>query len=214
MTFFATPIGRALAQELLQLGIYLVTDEPSDAERWIVSPTETVDAVRLHFTRVEPGEVNREGMAGFPVYYPTYLPTGYRPQNDPPIELVENSNGNVISAEVIFEDMRSGDLLYLKQYPVQEASVEGSIPLGSGDASVEVVSVNGSKGLWFEGYAWGIAVDPGEEKQLVRYNLLVWTWPAEAESNMYFWLGSEERLSMDELLQVADSMVLDQPEWE
>lgn len=213
LIFFSTPTGRALAQELLRIGVYLVTDQASDAERWIDSQADPAEVFTLHATRVNPGEVNRERIAGFPVYYPTYLPEGYVPQNDPPIELVENSSGEVISAETSFEDQRSGKLLQLKQYPIKRAEVEGSIPLEAGDAAVETIRVNGHEGLWLEAFDWGTEMDSTGQSQTVEYNLLVWTQPVGDGTEIYFWLGSQARLSKGEMLRVADSMALDQPDW-
>jgi hypothetical protein len=213
LIFFSTPTGRALAQELLRIGVYLVTDQASDAERWIASQADPAEVVTLHATRVNPGEVNRERIAGFPVFYPTYIPEGYTPRNDPPIELVENSSGEVISAEVLFEEQRSGKLLQLKQYPIKIADVEGSIPLEAGDAVVESINVNGQEGLWLEAFAWGTEVDSSGQSRPVEYNLLVWTQPDREGAEIYLWLGSQARLSRSEMLSVAESMALDQPEW-
>ena len=213
MIFFSSPTGRAFAQELLRIGIYLVTDQASDAERWTASPADPDDVVTLQSTRVNPGEVNREQIAGFPVYYPTYLPEGYIPINEPPIDLVENSSGEVISAEVIFEAQRSGSLLLLKQYPIKDADLEGSIPLEAGDASVESIGVNGHEGLWLESFAWGTEVDTAGQSQTVEYNLLVWSQPDREGTEVYFWLGSQARLSKSEMLHVANSMALDHPNW-
>ena len=208
-----TPTGRALAQKLLRIGIYFVTDEPTDAERWIESPTEPRDVVPLETKRVYPGEGNTRSIAGFPVYFPTYLPEGYHPLTDPPIELVINSQGQIVSAEVMFVDQSGQHILYLKQYPIAEGDEVAKIPLESAGASVERVAVNGQDGLWLENFRWGTHADPEADSQLVEYNLLIWTQPDEQGTELYYWLGSQERLPMPELVRVAESLALDSPDW-
>jgi hypothetical protein len=213
LMMFLTPTGRALAQKLLQIGIYFVTDEPTDAERWIDSLPEPGEVVTLTATRVYPGEVNTQSIAGFPVYYPTYLPDGYHPLSDPPIELVINSQGRVLSAEVMFVDESGDHLLYLKQYPINSEMESEDIPLEIGGAPAERVTVNGQEGLWLQDFAWGTVSEPDEGQQLEEFNLLLWIQPAEKGRELYFWLGSQERLPMAELVRVAESLNLDNPDW-
>ncbi|MGD2057402.1 MAG: hypothetical protein PVI04_01625 [Anaerolineales bacterium] len=210
---FLTPTGRALAQKLLRVGIYLVTNGPTDAEGYITSPPAPGDVVTLETKRVYPGDGNAQSIAGFPVYFPTYLPEGYHPLTDPPIELVINSQGRVASAEVMFVDQSGEHLLYLKQYPIAEDDEVADIPLGSAGASVESVAVNGQGGLWLENFEWGTHANPETDNQLVEYNLLIWTQPAGPGSELYFWLGSQEQLPMSELMRVAESLALNSPGW-
>lgn len=213
LMIFLTPTGRALAQKLLQIGIYFVTDEPTDAERWIDSPPKLRDVVTLTATRVYPGEVNTQSIAGFPVYYPTYLPDGYHPFSDPPVELAMNSKGQVLSAEVMFVDESGDHVLYLKQYPINAEMETEDIPLEIGGAPAERVTVNGQEGLWLQDFAWGTVSEPDAGEVVEKYNLLVWTEPAEQGTELYYWLGSQEQLPMAELVRVAESLALDSPDW-
>jgi hypothetical protein len=58
----------------------------------------------------------------FPGKFPSYLPEGYYPLNDPPIELVSYSEGDMAFVEDLFVDSRG-----------RRSDLPGSISCGSGN---------------------------------------------------------------------------------
>lgn len=200
-----TPTGRTWAQQILRIGVFIVTDEPSLAERWLdrSHPEDGIHSLRAVTT--SPDEASE--IAGFSVYYPTYLPARYQPTSKPPIKILFDTQGEIRSAEAMFHRVDSGDILFFTQQlfpPDEELSL---MPLDAGDARVEPATVGGSEALWLADYVWGTRPDETGELQPVEYNVLLWTMPAGSGARYYFWLGSEGKLSRAEMLRIAESMI-------
>ncbi|MEJ2748248.1 MAG: hypothetical protein P8183_10125 [Anaerolineae bacterium] len=199
-----TPGGRTLAQQVWRLGVFFVTDNPSLAEQWINDPPSEDEIYSLN---TEPGKLEEASeLAGFTVYYPTYLPPGYKPDSDSPIQLVSNTQGEITSTEAMFNSADGGYVLYYVQHPFPPDSELSAMPLDVGDADVESVLVQGNEALWLTNYVWGTERDETGNIQPVEYNVLIWTLPASDGAKYYFWLGSEEKLSKAEMMHIAESM--------
>lgn len=200
-----TPAGQTFAQQILRLGVFFVTDNPTFFEKQLDdSEAATGEVITLDSIQTELESAAND--AGFPVYFPAYLPEGYKPETDPPIELILNSEGEVTSAEAMFFSADGNQMLFYAQHPFPPEADLSSMPLDVGNATVEKVTVLGNEALWLTDYVWGLAPDETGELQPVEYNVLLWTFPAEDGANYYFWLGSSEKLTQAEMLHIAESL--------
>jgi hypothetical protein len=202
---FLTPIGQTIAQQVLRLGVFFVTNNPSLAEQSITDPPSEEEIYTVETLSVAPDEAGE--LAGFTVHYPTYLPPGYRPESDPPVELSLDTQGKISSAEAMFLSADGEYILFYAQHPFPPDNTLDSMPLDAGTALVEPTTVQGNEALWLANYVWGSERDAAGVLQPVEYNVLIWTLPAANGAKFYFWLGSEEKLPQSEMLRIADSMV-------
>jgi hypothetical protein len=62
--------------------------------------------------------------------------------------------------------------------------------------------VGDAAGVWLEEYYWGA----GPPKTAVTYNVLIWLGTTPDGDSFLFWLGSEARLPLAEMLQIAESL--------
>ena len=201
---FLTPIGQTIAQQVLRLGVFFVTNDPSLAEQSITDPPSEEEIYTLETLNVAPDEAGE--VAGFAAYYPSYLPAGYLPAATPPMELLINTQGEISGAEAMFLSADGKYVLFYAQHPFPPDSTLASMPLDAGTAIVEPTTVQGNEALWLANYVWGVAPDPTGALQPVEYNVLIWTLPAANGAKFYFWLGSEEKLPQSEMLRIAESM--------
>ena len=208
--FFAlTPTGRSWAQQVLNLGIFYVTNEPTYFETAVNNPEllDEENSVPVETVNVEPDQAT--DLAGFTVYYPNYIPDGYIAIEDPAVELILNSSGAVSGAEAMFVTADEDEfILYYAQSPFPADETLDSRPLEVGDATVDSVTVEGNEALWLTDYVWGTELvgDDPTELQTVLYNVLMWTVPNPDGGKFYFWLGSEAQLPFEEMIQIAESM--------
>ena len=201
-----TPPGRALAQQILQFGLFIFTNEPTKAEiSMTVTPEDyyTPSVVRVNFA--EASEI-----AGFPVYYPTYLPEGYTPISRDPnrqVEVVFNSTGNVIKVDAMFESVRSRELLSFVEIPLDSSENLPSLNFGTGQVEPQFVDIGGNEGVWLENFIWGSKFDEHNNQIPVPYNVLIWEIMTQDGQKFQFWLGSEELLSLEIMLHIAESAI-------
>ena len=208
--FFAvTPTGRSWAQQVLNLGIFYVTNEPAYFETAVNDPElfDEENSVLVETVNVEPEQAT--DLAGFTVYYPNYIPDGYLAIENPAVKLRLHSSGAVSGADAMYISVDEDQfILYYAQTPFPPDETLDSMPLEVGDASVESVTVQGNEALWLTNYVWGtepVGDDP-TELQTVLYNVLMWTVPNPDGGKFYFWLGSEAQLPFEEMIQIAESI--------
>ncbi len=201
-----TPPGRALAQQILEFGLFIFTNEPTKAE---ISMTVTPE---VYYTpsvvRVDLVEANE--IAGFPVYYPTYLPEGYTPISRDPnrqVEVMFNSMGKAIKVDAMFERVRSRELLSFVEIPLDSSENLSSINFGTGQVEPQFVDIGGNEGVWLENLIWGSKLDKNGMRVPIPYNLLIWEITLDDELTLQFWLGSEELLSLEVMLHIAESAI-------
>jgi hypothetical protein len=198
-----TPAGEALA-ELLSLGWYRFTNEPTLTEERIAEPVEDAGTVRLETQRFATA-AEASGEAGFQVLAPTYAPEGYLAEEAArPVELVLSTEGAVRKAVVDYMGKEGAYLAY-EQVPYDPELEANPWDVGTGDAEPQPVTVNGADGVFFEGIVWGIRPDADGEPAPVHYNVLLWQQEVGGRPFM-FWLQSSERLPLAELLRVAESL--------
>ena len=202
---FLTSPGRALAQKIVQFGLFVFTNEPPAAEQMLTATPETV-----YTPRTVRADLSGAGdMAGFPVYFPTFLPEGYAPAAqdvDRPVEVLFNSLGTVTKIEAMFEQARSGKILSFSQIPLDPAADVPLLNFGTGQTEPQFVSVGGNDGVWLQDFSWGLRLDESGNPAPVPYNLLIWEISTEDGSSFQFWLGSEEQLPLGVMLQIAESI--------
>lgn len=136
-------------------------------------------------------------LAGFDVWSPGYLPSGYTLQRY--TVLVGNGAPALeVSAEYISEDYEQ--LWYLRQirYSAKDANNAHEFPVGN--AHVVTVMVRGQPGVWVEATHQGAHQTETGEEILVPWNILLWV-----EGDYFFWFYSSE-LPLDESLKVAESL--------
>ena len=198
-----TPPGRTLAQRILRLGVFTITNQPSLAEQKRDEPIPQEEVHRPIFVSAEPSEASE--LAGFEIYYPAYLPRGYRPVFEPPVRLIVDRHGEISSAEALFSSPDGQALLSFSQhrFPPDEQLSLRDLPVG--ETAAESVQVGAYPGLWLPEHPWGIRTDESGMDELVRYNVLVWIQPSGNGSN-YFWLGSQARLGQEVMLRIARSI--------
>lgn len=199
-----TPAGRALAKSILELGAFRFTDDPTIVEEMVAGDRE-LEGQPVRTQRFQPAEASAE--AGFTVLYPSYLPDGYRPEGDPPITLIYQSEGGVKEATAMFT--RPGDshnLISYRQIPYTPQLERDPFEVGIGAAEAITLTVNGDPGVFFKDLAWGTRLDENGEQVAVPYNVMIWIQLFEGEQ-FEFWLYSGERLPLEELRRVAESMV-------
>ncbi len=207
--FFAlTPTGRGWAQQLLELGIFYVTDDPTLAEQFIDAPQLEEESILLE--SIKTSIVEASAQAGFAVYYPTYIPAEYE-SDTPPLEVVFSSDGMPEHIGARFTHVSDDMSINYFQHPFPPDETLDSMPLAAGDATVEAVTVNGNEALWLVDYVWGTTYVKdvnGEPQELkpIFYNLLIWTAPNPDGGKFYFWLGSEAQLPFEEMIKIAESM--------
>lgn len=198
-----TPAGEALA-DLLTLGWYRFTDDPTLAEEHIEEPVDSARVVRLQTRRFASASA-ASAEADFTVLAPTYLPEGYLPERaGRPVELVLSSDGSVDHAQVDYLDEDFGYLGF-EQVRYDRELEEAPIGMGTGDVEPQPVTINGAEGVFFDGIVWGSERDEDGELVPVRYNVLLWQQEVEGQSFL-FWLHSSERLPLAELVRVAESL--------
>lgn len=199
-----TPAGRALAQQILQLGIFTITRQPSAAEQVIQDPIDPAEVHTVDTLAVEAEQASR--LAGFEVYLPSYIPAGYQPADEPPITLLMNDEGQATGAEMMLIGANGGDVLFFSQQPFPPEEQLTAQNLGIGQAEVESVEVGGNRGLWLPDLVWGTRLDDQGLTQPVIYSVIIWVQPEADGSDHYFWLGSQARLSKDVMLRIANSV--------
>lgn len=198
-----TPPGRALAQKILQFGLFIFTDEPTSAEQVLTATPEIV-----YTPLVKESDLSKVSeLAGFPVYYPTYLPEGYAfsdPNN--PVEILFNSLGSVLKVDEMFEQTTSGKILLFSQIHLDPTDGVPPLEFGTGQVEPQFVTVAGNEGIWLQDFVWGTGLDESGNPVPVPYNLLIWEITTEDGYRFQFWLGSEERLPLNVMLRVAKSI--------
>ncbi|HSG46118.1 MAG TPA: hypothetical protein VLA72_23500 [Anaerolineales bacterium] len=201
-----TPPGRALAQQILQFGLFIFTNEPTKAE---ISMTVTPEVYyTLSVVRVNLAEASE--IAGFPVYYPTYLPEGYAPISRDPnrqVEVVFNGMENVVKVNAMFERVRSRELLSFVQIPLDSSENLLSLNFGTGQVEPQFVDIGGNEGVWLENFIWGSKFDEHNNQVPVPYNVLIWEIMTQDGQKIQFWLGSEELISLEVMLLIAESVM-------
>jgi hypothetical protein len=200
-----TPPGRALAQEILQqFGLLVFTHEPTSAEQ---SMTATPDPKMVYaMTTVYSDVASASEKAGFPVYYPAFLPEGYVSfQRLQPVDIAYGSSGAVARVGAMFEKAGSGEILSFSQTPWDYPPDQETAEFGTGDATPRAITVSGNDGVWLENYIAGSGLDENNNPVLVRYNVLIWEITTQDGRRFHFWLGSEERLSLEVMLHIAAS---------
>jgi hypothetical protein len=201
------PAGRTFAQEVLRLGVFFVTQNLTAAERWLSEPPAEGEIFYLESRLAALEEASQ--LAGFPVYYPAYLPDGYKPDSESHVDVIYKSQGEVKSVDATFTSKDGRYLLASSQVPFPPDAELSDFPLDIGDAQAEPASVRGNEALWLADYVWGTVKDAQGVIQPVRYNVLLWTLPAPDGAKFYFWLGSEEKLPQAEMIRIAESMVVE-----
>lgn len=201
-----TPTGRALAQQILQFGLFIFTNEPTSTEKYLTATPETSSIPAV----VRADLANAGAVAGFPVYYPTYLPKGYTPiahDSDRFVNVLFNSSDVVIKVDAMFERVGSDEILYFSQISLDHP--ENILPLnfGTGQVEPQLVDIDGNEGVWLENFIWGSKLDESGNPIPVPYNLLIWEMTTKEGNTFQFWLGSEERLPLDEMLRIAKSIL-------
>lgn len=198
-----TPAGEALA-DLLTLGWYRFTDDPTLAEENIDEPVDEASVVRLQTRRFASASA-ASAEAGFMVLTPTYVPQGYLPEEVArPVGLLLSTEGTVQKASVGYLDA-DADYLSYEQIPYDPELEETPIDMGTGDVEPQPVTINGAEGAFFEGIVWGTRPDEDGELEPVRYNVLLWQQQVEGQPFL-FWLHSSERLPLAEMMRVAESL--------
>ena len=212
---FFTPAGKALAQLIIRIGPFDFTHDPTIVEN-VISSGEPVTGVEAGPAgdASEPVSVDTQHFAtasqaseaaGWTVLAPESVPSNYvadRPEQ--PVELIYNSNGNATSAGVTYMTPDYAEVLQITQQHLPD-DIESAPPLGMGDAEPTAVSINGGDGLFMDGSYWGTRADEEGNLQPVRYNVLTWEQRIDGDRFM-FWIFSSERLPLDTLLDVAESM--------
>ncbi len=198
-----TPTGRALAQHILQFSWFIFTNGPTGTEKYMTATRETSSAPLV----VRADLVDAGAIAGFPVYYPTYLPEGYNPISRDPgsqVNILFNSSGAVIKVDTMLERTGSGEILAFSQIPLDLSSDVPPFNFGTGQVEPQFVDIDGNEGVWLENFIWGSKLDKTGEPIPVPYNLLIWEITTEDGNTFQFWLGSEERLPLNEMLRIAE----------
>jgi len=202
ISFAFTPPGRVLAQKILQFGLFLFNNEPTSAEQMLTATPEIV-----YTPLVKESDLSKASeLAGFPVYYPTFLPEGYV-SSDPqsPVEVLFNSSGIVQKVDAMFEQTVSGKILSFSQIHLDPDNVH-TLDFGTGQSEPQVVTVSGNEGVWLQDFIWGTGFDESGNNVPVPYNLLIWEITTDDGHRFQFWLGSEERLPLEVMLKIAESI--------
>ncbi len=204
-TLFTSP-GRALAQAILQqFGLWVFTHEPSLAEQDLTATPDPKTEYEL--TTVYTDLASASEKAGFPVYYPGFLPEGYVSMTLHPVGIVYGSPGTVLSVDAMFEQVESGKILSFSQTPYDYPPDQGTTNFGTGAAEPQAVTVAGNEGVWLENFMWGSKLDEHNNQVPVPYNVLIWEITTQDGHRFQFWLGSEELLSLEVMLHIAESAV-------
>ena len=201
---FLTPAGRALAQQILEFGIFTISRQPSAAEQVIQEPLDPEEVQQVETLSVELAAASRR--AGFNVYIPSFIPAGYSAVDDPPIKLLLNSQGQVTAAEYMLLGPERENVLFFSQHPFPPKEELTPQNLGIGQADIEEVEVGQNQGFWLPNLVWGTSQDASGEPQPVTYSVLIWLQPEADGSAQYFWLGSQAKLSKHVMLQIAGSL--------
>jgi len=198
-----TPPGSALAQKILQFGLFIFTNDPTSAEQMLTATPEIV-----YTPLVKESDLSKASeLAGFPVYYPAFLPEGYTTINpNNPVEVLFNSSGTVLKADAMFEHTTSGRILSFSQIRLDPADDVPPLDFGTGQVEPQFVYVGGNEGIWLQDFIWGTRFDENGNQVPVPYNLLIWEITTKDGYRFQFWLGSEERLPLNVMLKIAESL--------
>lgn len=201
-----TPTGRALAQQILQFGLFIFTNKPTEAERYLTATADTGYAP----TVIQVDLAGASAIAGMPVYYPTYLPEGYDSIFHSPgrqVNVLFNHSGDVTKVDTMFERAGSGEKLYFSQIPLYLPSDVPPFNFGTGQVEPQSVDIGGNAGVWLENFVWGSKLDKTGEPVPIPYNLLIWEFTTDDGRTLQFWLGSEERLPLATMVKIAESIL-------
>lgn len=193
-----TPAGQIIAQAVARFGPFSLVEGPSVAEQAITATPERVYTERT--ISVHPGQAGQQ--AGFTVYYPDYLPANYLSADLPAVEMVYDRQGEVSAIEMMLFSREEKRILYYSQTPYHPDPDRPPIELGTGNAAVTPVAVGDGEGIWLPDYIWGV----DSHNKPVAYNVLIWQLTTPAGESFLFWLGSEERLPLEEMLAIAESV--------
>ena len=214
------PPVRAIAQTVLQqIGNFFFVNQPSDAENYVATiqsgtPTPTLDPTRaagitpqfFESQLLTPAEASEK--AGYPVYTFGYIPDGYTLSNRDIL-----FTGQTITADTSYRMELDPPLQDGLQFAAiialdQTLANETADPWirGTGDIPVIEVKVRGVKGGWIEQLPVYPFQNEDGDWNYARWNQLIWS-----ENGFTFVLQTNlpsDRLSLDQLLQIAESLQL------
>jgi len=193
-----TPAGQIIAGSFLQFGPFTLTDAPSAAERTITATPSRIYPVRTELVSL----IEAAEQVDFTVLYPRDLPDAYTGGEAPTVTLIYNSAGRVSTVETMWFGRTDEQILYYTQTPYTPDPNRSPFELGIGDAEATPVTVGQAEGVWLENFNWGVEAN----KTPAPYNVLIWQLTTPGGETFLFWLGSQEQLPLDEMLQIAESM--------
>jgi hypothetical protein len=193
-----TPAGQIIADALLRVGPFTMTDDPSAVERTITATPDTVYSVKTETVPV--AEASEQ--AGFTVLYPRYLPDGYNSDDSPTVDLIYNSAGEVSTVNRMWLSQPDEQILYYTQSRYTPDPNRSPFEFGIGDAEATPVTVGDDEGIWLEDFNWGIEAN----NEPVPYNVLIWQSTQPNGETFLVWLGSEARLPLAEMRRIVGSL--------
>ena len=193
-----TPTGQIIANMFLQFGSFTLTDAPSAAEQHLTATPTPVYPVKTAAV----GLPEANGQPGFTIFFPGYLPDDYSSSTSPTVKLVYNRQEETSSIETMLVSRNGGHILYYTQIRYTPDPNRPPFDLDIGQAEATPVRVGEYEGVWLEDFNWGA----GSRKTPVAYNILIWLLTTPTGETFTFWLGSEEKLSLKEMLKIAESM--------
>jgi hypothetical protein len=215
VTLTVSPI-RALAQEVIrQIGNFVITNEPTDAEQYVATLESGTPTLTPNPEREIPEEMivgrltvaQASDKAGFAVYAPAYLPEGYQLSTR---DVLTTGQSTTISADYQIEldpPLHNGQqmrgIIAITQNDVYSGTQAWN--QGVGDTPIVDVTVRGLPGVWVE----QVPIYPFQDDQgkwdYARWNQLIW-----AEAGYTFMIQANipaDLLPLAELLKIAESLV-------
>lgn len=217
MAIWLYPPGRAWARAILaQSGPVIITDDPTLPEQMLTRtptppPTKTPAAPSSDDLEAsQPGigmpdasvadAVTASGLAGFAVFVPHYVPTGYELMR---IQPLQSQDGTFYEVSTEYQNPHERDGYFLLRQIYAPSSEQGdpTFEWPMGNAPVVELTVRGQPGVWVEQSNQGQTYNEAGEPVLSQWNMLLWQ-----EDDFLFWFFSKN-LSQDETLKVAESLL-------
>jgi hypothetical protein len=207
---FTFPPIRIYAQEFFSrlLGYTLITNQPS---RNIPVSTVAKSQISIDQLTPIPWESNRllsleeaSLETGFTIFTPAYIPEGYSLAY---LDVLPPDELNPYTAVLIIYQGGLQNQDQIRTISIRQLyNPDGKISeLPIGDATIQEIQVRNQNGIWLEEVATATSQKTDGSMEDIKLNMLGW-----AESGFEFWINSNDNLSLEQSLQIAESIQMEQ----
>lgn len=203
-TLLLSPPVRVYAwQGVTNLGRIFFSNEPTYAEQFenrinnkALSPTDAPDSTPVEWQELSLlSQMEATDLAGFQVYQISQLPGGF----EMVVRYVTLPHEGMLNTKVT-TSYQSGEQMLVFSQTRSDPDVNPQV-MPVGDAAISEVTVQNTTGTWISGLRLSTYVDEQNSVAAQYANVLAWE-----KDNFEFWLQSSPGLSLENMLEIAESI--------